>query len=677
MERVRDARRKTPTVDRHRSESRETPATERIQELQASAGNRAVTQLLTQRSGVIQRFGSGEHQELGDQGSGGLAYHLGPDGARSANLVEAHPFRLSHGDITMLSGDYFDPRDTITENGREAPNPEALFKLAGTPSSDPGKQVGTQDEIIYAIKHATPSDPRFAKATGGDPSSNGEWADIAFSDDVVNTVKNRYLRLAENNQEHFASPTGKEGGPGSGMRASAGGSYRALHEDAILQAFFLGQSRGDIGAAQAREAAADHFLTDNFAAGHLRTPRQSIRDYWRAKYPLFWGNLKKKIGLDCARYMNANTTNPSTIFGTVSILYDKAMEIVEGAVEGKPPMGFDDVVAGTLHDVDNESGLWVVNDMGDQWKAFGDSNLHNEDPDNRTPEMAELAVRLGLDDIQHAYTLGTSNPGPLSDDWVLEQVKAQASAPAKAGDKYAPEQAIPHLDQTKDNGQQTWQVDNLDALWAAKVRSDGDATYGSELTTSLQTGEFHKLLVSLGDDLKVDRPVGEWGIAWGGTLHPRQAFLEGFVAPLAADPLGGLRGIIDYNPSEGQAFFNEDDAVMEEAETLQPDEFEGFTLNQRADRIKALTGGTFNSVSDDEAEMVIKLFETARNPGDRPQLYRLVEGHAWTGDWIEGWFVDDDEIWNSLDKDQLGRLRALINENPPAPKPAPATAGAH
>src|SRR4051812_43391891 len=196
MERARAARRETPAGHRRRSQSHEAPATERIQELQASAGNRAVTQLLTQGRGVIQRFGSGEHQELGNVGSGGLAYHMGPDGPRSANMVEAHPFRLSHGDITMLSGDYFDPRDTITENGQDVPNPEALFKIAGTPSSDPGKQLGTQDEIIAAVKHATPSDPRFVKATGGDPSSGGEWSDIQLSDEVTTTVKNRYLRLA-------------------------------------------------------------------------------------------------------------------------------------------------------------------------------------------------------------------------------------------------------------------------------------------------------------------------------------------------------------------------------------------------------------------------------------------------------------------------------------------------
>jgi hypothetical protein len=647
-------------------------------QLQASAGTLAVQALVGKhrpnRPPMVQRFGSREHQELGDDGSGGLAYHMGPDGARTANFVEAKPFRLTHGDIVMLSGDYFDPRDTIQVGTSTQSNQESLFKLAGTPSTDPGKQLGTQDEVIYAIKEAVSTDPRFAPAAGGRPA--GEWADIVFSDEVKDTVHKRYLRRAADNREHFASPTGTEGGPASGNRASAGGSFRALHEDAILRAFYAGQTNGDIAEAQAREAAAQHYLTDNFAAGHVRTPRQSMKDYWRKKYPLFWGNLQKKIALDVARYMNDNETNLATVGGTVSVLYDNAMEIVETKVKGLPELGFGDLVSGVAHDVDNRTGLWVVNDIGDRWKTFGDSNLHNPDADNKTPQMAEQAVRLGLDDIQHAFSLGAANRGPILDDWVLRTVRGQASSPATAGDKYAPEQALPHLDPTKDNGTQAWQVADLDALWGTQVRTDGAATYGTEISASLKQpdGEFRKQLEDLAKTIDAERPVGKWlGIAWAGTLHPRAAFRNGFMAPLIADPLSGLRAIIDYNPSEGQAWFNEDDAAREESAKMSKDEFEGFTLNQRADRIKALISGTFNYVGKDDGELVIKLFETAKTPGDRPQLYRLVEGHAWTGDWIEGWFVDDDELYNSLNKGQLARLRKLINEVVPAPVPA----GAH
>jgi hypothetical protein len=645
--------------------------------LQGAAGNQAVRRMLVAKQSeglsAIQRFGSKEHQELGDVGSGGLAYHFGPGGPRSANYVERKPFRLNHGDIVALSGDYFDPRDTITEGTEQKPNPDSLFRIAGTPSTNPGKQPRTQDEIIYALKKAIPSDPRFARTSSPDQHAGGEWAELEFSDEVKKAVDDRYLTLAAANREHFASPTGTVGGPHSGLGASAGGSYRALHEDAILRAFYAGQEHGDVGEAQAREAAAAHFLTDHFAAGHLRTPRQSIRDFWRAKYPLFFGNMKKKIALDVARYMNDASTNVATALGTVSSIYDKVIAQVHEKTEGMPELGFDDLVAGVAHDVDNRTGLWVVNALGDRWRAYGDSNLHKDDPENRTPEMAELSVGLGLDDIRHAHAIGAATPGPIAPEWVLAQVKLRTSTPARPADTYGAEQILPRLDETADNGQQSWQGSGLDELWSTRPRSDMPATYGSEITASLEKGEIHDTLEAMANKFPPDEEVWQdtlWGYqVYLGTLHPQEAFRKGFFEPLVGDPLSGLRGIVDFNPSEGQAFFNEDDAVMEEAATFKPGEFAGLTLNQRAERIKALTGGTFNSVSDEEAEMVIRLFETARNPGDRPQLYRLVEGRAWTGNWIHGVFRDDDEIYNSLDRDQLDRLRALINE-PVAAVPA-------
>jgi hypothetical protein len=57
---------------------------------------------------------------------------------------------------------------------------------------------------------------------------------------------------------------------------------------------------------------------------------------------------------------------------------------------------------------------------------------------------------------------------------------------------------------------------------------------------------------------------------------------------------------------------------------------------------------------------VIQIFDGAAK-SDRPRLYEAIEGHAWTGDWIEGWFVSDDKIWNALSRNQLKRLRTVIN----------------
>ncbi len=604
-----------------------------------------------QQKCLIQRFGSEEHKSLGDRGSGGQTYDFQEGGevtvANASYPSPEMPFRLTHGDITMLSGDYFDPRDTrMNEQGVEEPVPDSLFRLAATRSPHPGQSLGTQDEIIYAIKKINPQDPRFTQICTPEQPEGGIWARLEFSEDVIKAVDDRYLRLAANNSEHFAAPHGIAGSEG-GNRSSAGGSYSALHEDAILRAFFAGQSGQDIGEAMAREAAAHHFLTDHFAAGHLRTPRSDIRGYWRQKYPLFFSNMKRKIALDVARYINDNTTNLATVLGTVSAIYDTIIAQVEEKTASMPEFGFDDLVALVAHDFDNEQGLWVVNDLGNRWKTFGDSNLNSPDPNNQTPQMAELAVQLGCRDIDHAHALGTGNPGPYSTEWILNSIKAQAASPAVPDAKYAPEQVFPRLDPSADNGTQNWQADSLDALWTLKIRSDLDQTYGQAITTSVESGEIKDKLDGMAAKFPENQPTGL------GEVHPKAAFIHGFLDPLMDNPLVGLRGIIDFNPSEGQAGFNEDNAVMEESN----DDLPHLTLNQRADRVRSLIGGW---TGEDEGERVIEIFRTAPS-SDRAQLYRLVEGHTWTGDWIEGILTTDDDIVDALYREQLNRLREIIN----------------
>jgi len=507
-------------------------------------------------AGRAQCFGSVEHKELGDVGSGGATYSL-PGAVPTM-------FTLTHGDIVMLSGDYFDPRDTktITILGQsyQVPVDDSLFKLAGTPSSDPGKQVGTQDEIIYAIYNINSGDPRFAPG--------GQWNGITFSDAVMSSVHARYLRLAEENKEHFASPNGPLAGPNAGNRSSAGGSYRALHEDALVRAYAAGQAGEAIDASMMREAAAQHFLTDHFASGHLRTPRASIRDFWRGKYPNFWGQLKETIAQRIAEGIDADprTTGPAAHVG-VWILKSKIMPIIDDKTKDKPALGFDDLVAKVAHDVDNQTGLFVVNDLGMQWKAFGDENLHNPDPENRTPQMAELAVKLGMQDVRNAYSLGASSSTAgmsLGLEALGDSVRGMTPSPAIQGlDRYGPEQILPHIDTSMETSTQTWQADTIDALWTSRVRSDVADTYGDRIKAEVSGGEiYHQLsgiaipqpyvithftMPTLGTvpipytpfsrPAIVDTPVES-------TLYPADAYNDRFLKPLVADPLATLKAIL-------------------------------------------------------------------------------------------------------------------------------------
>ncbi len=612
--------------------------------------------------GRVQRFGSLEHKSLGDNATGAASYDLGGHSPAIDSSAYNRAFRLTHGDIVMLTGDYFSPRDTrLNAAGMEEPDPDSLFLLAQIPSLSPGQNVGTWDEIVCAIKQAIPDDDRFMLGCTPAYPQGHPWNQITFSDSVIASVKERYLRRAAANAEHFVAPQGGDKGPTAGDRASAGGSYRALHETAILMAY----DSGEVEQASAREAAAQHFLTDHFAAGHLRTPRASIREHWRAIYPLFWDNLRNKIALDVARWINDNDWVGWA--ATVDTIYATIQQTVLEQTQDLPAMGFDDLVSLVAHDFDNENGVWVINDLGISWKLFGDGHLNNKDSDNRTAEMAELAVALGVEDIRVAAQLGASKGGhPMTAAQVLKAVRSLPMPPAShQANKYGAEQVLPRLDPARafENGTQNWQQPDLQTLWDARVHSAADdgETFGKKIDLSMNGGELGKELRRMATKFPETQDV-----AMGFTVHPKRAFLDGFLAPLLVDPLGGLLSILHFSPATGQAGFNQDDAVMREINgqngqgEMTEEQLAGMTLPQKAARVHALAGGFWNWCGEDEGETVVRLFQTT-TAGQRKSLYELVEGHAWEGDFKHGWWVADDDMWNCLSSSQLDRLRKIID----------------
>lgn len=621
----------------------------------------------TASHGPVQRFGTGEHRNLGDEGSAGLTtgYQWNTKAEReSGKRAGKGEFRfvLTHGDLCCLSGDYFDPRDN---DDKGKPIPDSLFRMATKSSPDVGKTVGTQDEVLYALKkHASEGggDKRFSTVCTPEQPEGGEWSQIEFSQAVIDAVESRYLKLASRNDEHFQAPKGAgSGGPDSGNRASGGGSYRALHEDAILRAYRAKTDGKPVTDAMAHEAAAQHFLTDAFAAGHARTPRGSIRSHWSAKYPLFFSNLKKAIAHEAAIYINDNTTNTATILGSVQDIMGGILEKVEDKTKDLPPFGFDDVVSLVVHDIDNERGLWVTNDLNERWRTFGDGELDK----GETKEKALKAVELGCKDIHSAHGLEQS----LGDDAVLSEVKARTPAPATVQDKYGPEQVVPRLDPSMagSNGKQNWEVDSFETLWTKPVRTDDPAeTFETVIRASMTGGELHEKLGGMGAKFPESEEVYKKGV-WLGTIHPQAAYMNGFFQPIVDDPYSGMRRIIHYNPARGQSFNNTDDAVMEDFERMDKADgaagkpahtsAAGLTLPQRISRTKELLAGW---TADDEGDRIVEMFETASS-ADRLALYRAIEGHAWSGDFRHGWTTTDDDLWDDLTDGQLARLKRALN----------------
>ena len=531
---------------------------------------------------AVQCFdGPDEHKKAGDDGAGGREYLWSADPSRqnkqhATEATDSLPtkrtrlppgpgfeqpscqpnqfeFRLTHGDIVMLSGDLFDPRETAKDKatGKDVPVKDSLFKLCNTPSKNPGKELFTQDEVIYAIYRENPKDIRFNSICTVEQPGGGPWAlyPRLFSEDVKKAVETRYLRLAAENRDHFNQPDETKKGIG-GDRDSSGGAYRSLHEKAVLLAYDAGAAGTDAGDAFAHDAAAEHFITDAFSAGHVRTRRGSVMDYWNARYPNFFRTVKDTMVRTVAAALNDQSSAASwfvpekvdlplpwigTSFRT------RVRQSIDKMLKGLPDATFGDLMGKIVHDVDNKQGLWVVNDLGDTWKAYGDGHMHEKDADNRTPELTTLAVKLSVQDLEHARVLGAFHAGgpPRKPAEVLADVRDHTEAPAKAGQpKYGAEQLVPRADPDKaqENGVQNTTASSFEDLWNLPVRSDDPRrTYGELFKEGLKPGgAFYNQLHSKGATLSEDE---------SGT-NPRAAYMDGFLSPFSKNPKEWLTRIL-------------------------------------------------------------------------------------------------------------------------------------
>ena len=423
---------------------------------------------------------------------------------------------LTFGDLVMLSGDYFDALPTASAA-------DNLFSIAAKPSKHPGTELATQDEIIYAIYHANPRDPRFtATCATGHP----RWSALAnafsqgSSTAVRKRVGDRYLQLASKNDSHFLRPNENEAANRTSANSSALMAYRALHGQAIKLALD-GRDRGE---AYAMEAAADHYLSDSFAAGHVRTRRTSLRQFWDCRYPRFWNAFRDLLIDDL-----------TDLVGQQSWWFRRARSYVKSAVseqvtrlfETAPELKFGDAIAKIVHDVDNERGLWVTNDQGEHWLTYGDGYMFAELKDNSTFKATRQVLQHSLEEIDAALASGKP---PATEVYIAETYLPRPD-PARASD----------------NGTLDARASAVQDVWTIPIRQDasGSSTLGSRLEPLLkkevgpkkEMGAFYKQLWERRGDVDESKKVYLF------TAYPRAAY-DAFLARLDADPHGLIRRIL-------------------------------------------------------------------------------------------------------------------------------------
>jgi hypothetical protein len=476
-----------------------------------------------------------EHRAIGDTATGGAHVNLGSESADER-------FVLRYGDVVALSGDFFLPDNSpVLDQDNTDPSPEALisgglFTLATIPG-DKATRLGTRDELICALKvmaeDEASTDPRFAPG--------GAFADFmsgssALLTGVEKRVRDRFLTLGATNTDHFVAPDGddtaaRRDGLRVGRYDSAVLAYRSLHQVAIDKACRLGREGGDVSEAMAREAAAQHFLTDAFAAGHLRTPVAAIRGFWQMKHPCFWERLRRKVASDTASALK-ELGGPLRLL-PASLLYSRTLLAVKRRTAGYPVISLGDLLAKVFHDWDNSHGLRL--EAGGV--LFGDGCLEQ----GVTKRLVLAAVRAGIDDIEAAFYLGTLGRR-LSGQQLYQAVRTATGAP---GDVFLAETKIPKP--SADNPPQNWHAGDVEALWASPIVGSTGTTVGQAVAEVLEAGqELPRRLDCLGhgivDELGLPALPGlrQWA-----SRKACEAYHHGFMTKLAADPKDTVLDIIN------------------------------------------------------------------------------------------------------------------------------------
>lgn len=462
--------------------------------LAAALGNQAFASVArSTRQRTLHRFVESEHKLIGDLGS-----TRGPQ-VVPPKLELSPGFDVTYGDMVAMGGDWFESVQQMTD----------LAKV-------PGPGPGTREEVEYVL----------TVEIHGHKDKEED-----FGETTRKAAKARYYRLAANNPSHFLNP--REGDtsrtPQEQIAATEGGkpmgaaaNYHDNHRNALIEAARLGKAKQPINGALLLEAFSNHFLTDSFSSGHLRTPRQTLAEEWHAKVPMFFTNFKMFMAERIAKYINDHNirgalTVDTLMFKGEGLFPAGALPTIEQTLRDKqmPPITFGDIVSGALHDYDNEFGV-DADVEGKRVKLFGDSQLLKTKAAD-TLQLASAAVRASLDEVEEAYAQG------LTPEQLLD----------RNGGLFAAElmlpQVAPELEQ--DSPQVAWRYDNVNDLLADRK---------FKKAVAITARDKAKELAGIGEELEEE--------------YTQDAFTNGFLTSLQGSDekiAATLQEVIDYTPDTG------------------------------------------------------------------------------------------------------------------------------
>lgn len=285
---------------------------------------------------ALKPFASGEHVWLGDNGAAEACRQARAAGVDVADATFASVKRLagndtfSYGELVALSGDFYgSPRELYVERPSQLP-----WLWESNDISD--RRESLEKELAWIWERQR------GRGTLAYPDENIRMAWNAKS----------YVELALKNVDHF------------GWHNMV--AYCQHHAAALQLAAHAGGKDGELWRrAVVYNAFADHFLSDGFAAGHVRVPRAVIRSWARAR------SLSEKLAGSFSKLLHDA---------------DGHVETLHGSAEAVRKPG---------------DGLRVKNANGDAWETFCDGQLFlfpgsTDSPAVRLPVAAIAASVLEL-----------------------------------------------------------------------------------------------------------------------------------------------------------------------------------------------------------------------------------------------------------------------------------------
>jgi hypothetical protein len=283
---------------------------------------------------------------------------------------------LSYGDLVAFGGDHF---KDLNQLGGEAASPAGRARLK-------------------KLRDLTDSEGKSSPAYEDAATISKEYAE-------------RYKNLALENVSHFS-----RGG-------TALVAWQQIHRTAVVAALEAGKKGDSVGLARAYAANAfgDHFLTDSFSSGHVRTPREQAIDYYKklahAVFEHIIDHVSEQLGNRIFELLLQDYVR-ARVFGdegdrraAIARVRGQVMQsITDAGGPAKVQEQFGLYVAGAfskiMHDRENAQGLDVVSKAHPEgWTALGDASLETPANAKNLAYMTE-AVQASKQDLLTAFRIG-------------------------------------------------------------------------------------------------------------------------------------------------------------------------------------------------------------------------------------------------------------------------------